>query len=446
MPTNVIMPQLGESVVDGTVSEWLKKVGETVHEYEPIVRISTDKVDSEIPSPAGGVLLAIYVNEGDTVNAGTVLCIIGQANEQGTSPAVQPNHAADSYGSSAPKPTAPDPEQEKEGYGGHVTPVVARMINEHKLNVNDLKGTGRDGRITKKDVLSYLEQRVSNKVSNPEDLPPWERPGTGDLFKPTVEYTLLENTPTPSPTPPTAPATPTPAPVVPPPVPASGIPYEVVSISAMRRSIADHMIKSKQTSAHVTTVFEVDLGRVVAHRDANKDPFAKQGVKLTYTPYFILAIIEGLKAYPILNARWTEEGFHYHRAMNIGMATALEDGLIVPVLKNAQDYNLIGLARQVNDLAERARKKQLRPDEARDGTFTLTNHGITGSLFATPIINQPQAGILGVGAIEKRVKVINDAIAIRPCAYLSLTFDHRMIDGATGDGFLSVVKQTLENL
>jgi 2-oxoglutarate dehydrogenase E2 component (dihydrolipoamide succinyltransferase) len=449
MPTNIIMPQLGESVVDGTVGEWLKKVGDSVTEFESIVRVSTDKVDTEIPAPATGVLLEILVKEGDTVNAGVLLGIVGETQAVPT-PHITPTPQATMAHTPMPQTTVTTSDIP------HITPVVARMLAEHNLDARKIHGSGHNGRVTKKDVLAYLENGNATPVAN--DLPPWEQPGSGDLFKPTVEYSLQPKTSV-APMPAQKPEKPAPKsepitvattevkPIATSPViaPISTIPHEVIPISSMRRSIAEHMLKSKQTSPHVTTVFEVDLTAVSAHRDAHKASFAQQGTKLTFTPYFIMACVVGLREYPLLNARWTDEGIHLYKVAHIGIATALEDGLIVPVLHNAQDYNLMGMARHVNDLAERARNKQLRPDEVKNGTFTLTNHGVSGSLFATPIINQPQVAILGVGAIEKRVKVINDAIAIRPCAYLSLTFDHRLIDGATGDGFVSCVKHFLEH-
>jgi 2-oxoglutarate dehydrogenase E2 component (dihydrolipoamide succinyltransferase) len=223
-------------------------------------------------------------------------------------------------------------------------------------------------------------------------------------------------------------------------------PGELVPLSTMRRSIAEHMVRSKlHTSPHVTTVFEIDMSAVLAHREANKDTFANQGVNLTLTAYFVAASVMALRAVPYLNAQWTDEGIYLHRAINIGIAVALDEGLIVPVIKNAGDYSLLGLARAVNDFAIRARSKQLKPDEVQGGTFTISNHGVSGSLFGTPIIHQPQVGILGVGVLEKRIKVINDSIAIRPCLYASLTFDHRVADGAIGDAFMSTLKQALEN-
>lgn len=467
MPTRIIMPQLGESVVDGTVSEWLRKPGDHVTEFEPIARVSTDKVDTEIPAPAAGTLLAIYVQEGETVNAGVLLGLIGQPGE-GADANSDPTpahghghgHAANGH---TPQPALAGSAPVANGhhtYGGHVTPVVARMVAEHNLDLSQIAGSGRDGRITKKDVLAYMEQAPSAPVRQPtphspaDDLPPWERPGSGDLFKSTSSYELEEApAPVSAPTAKTAPVSPVPqasaAPVssashVSAPAVSSSLAGELHALSAMRRSIAQHMVQSVHTSPHVTTVFEADLSTIVTHRDANKVAFAKQGIKLTFTPYFVAACAAALRDHPLVNSRWTDEGIFAYQPLHIGIATAIEDGLIVPVLKNAGDYNLSGLARQVNDLAERARSKQLKPDEVRDGTFTITNHGVSGSLFATPIINQPQTAILGIGAIEKRVKVVNDAIAIRPCAYLSLTFDHRVLDGASADAFVSRVKSLLE--
>ena len=455
MATEITMPQLGESVVDGTVGEWLKQVGDDVEEFEPIVRVSTDKVDTEIPAPADGVLLAVYVQEGDVVDAGTVLSMVGTADEtdaddhkDSKAKAVASNGNHSNQGATVSVTASADPPERARssnngGYGGHVTPVVARMADEHDLDLSQITGTGRNGRIRKKDVLAYLESAA------PADEPaPWEVPADGDLFKPSVNY---EDPPEPAaqttPDRVDAPAPPTrPAQRRAPATSASQIPGELVQLSRMRQSIAKHMVESKlHTAPHVTTVMEADLSAVVAHRKAHKAQLAKQGVKLTFTPYFVLACAQALLEMPDLNARWTDDGIYQHHVAHIGMATAIDDGLIVPVIKHAQDYNLVGLARQVNDLAERARQGQLQPDEVRDGTFTITNHGVSGSLLATPIINQPQSAILGVGMIEKRVKVVDDAIAIRPCTYLSLTFDHRVADGATADHFLMTVKQTLEN-
>lgn len=452
MPTNVIMPQLGESVVEGTVSRWLKKEGDQVREFEPLLEVSTDKVDTEVPAPAEGVLLKIYVPEGETVERGVLLAVIGQPGESvpagGAAPAAQghtppaPQTKSSNGGtkSGAPQSAAA---AGSATYTGHVTPVVARMAAEHNLDLSQIRGTGRDGRITKKDVEAYLQQReAAPAVEAEQELPPWERPGTGDLFKPSVDYGEPAQTAQPEPV---RPAPRPAAPAAPTPVPA-GVPGELVQLSTMRRAIADHMVRSKlQTSPHVTTVFEVDMSAVLRHRDLHKDDFARQGVNLTLTAYFTAAAVAALQAVPFINAQWTDEGIYLHRQINIGMAVAIDEGLIVPVIRNAQDYSLLGLARVVNDLTNRARSRQLKPDEVQGGTFTITNHGVSGSLMATPIINQPQVGILGVGIMEKRVKVIDDAIAIRPCVYVTLTFDHRVADGATGDAFMTIVKQTLEN-
>lgn len=473
MPTEIIMPQLGESVVDGTVGEWLKQVGDIIEEFEPIVRVSTDKVDTEIPAPASGVLLEIHVQEGDTVDSGVVLGLIGDANEAeateatpqpsqdfatSTEQAAQAIHAPNGKHRTQAQPTRQPAAQTQTASGGkqtsHITPVVARMVAEHNVDLSQIEGSGRNGRITKKDVLAYLERQDDQTAQ--ADIPPWEQPVDGDLFNPTVEYTLDDAPATPASKPAKSPTSATPKPAQPPaarqqPAPArqpapNDIPGELITLTNMRKAIAQHMVESKlHIAPHVTTVFEVDLSAVVAHRQANKDAFAKQNVKLTFTPYFVMACVAALREYPMVNARWTDEGIYVHHVAHIGMAVAIDDGLIVPVIKQAQDYNLMGLARHVNDLAERARNKRLQPDEVRGGTFTITNHGVTGGLMATPIINQPQSAIMGVGAIEKRVKVVNDSIAIRPCAYFSLTFDHRIIDGATGENFMSVVKRTLEN-
>lgn len=451
MATKIVMPQLGESVVDGTVGEWLKQIGDTVDEFEPIVRVSTDKVDTEIPSPAAGVLLSISIAEGETVDSGVVLGVIGEAGENVNEGAVTATSInGNGHGLHATKaepvgvPVRSKAVASNNGSVGHVTPVVARMAEEHDLDLRQITGTGRNGRIRKKDVLAFLENQDTTQDLNDHPAP-WEIPGTGDLFKATVNY---EDAPAPMQEPvQTMPKSAQKPAIAETQKPSLGnIPGELKQISGMRRSIAKHMVESKlHISPHVTTVMEVDLHKVTEHRKANKAKLANQGVKLTFTPYFVMATSQALQEVPDLNARWTDDGLYFHHVCNIGMATAIDDGLIVPVIKNAQDYNLVGLARQVNDLAERARNRQLQPDEVRDGTFAITNHGVSGSLMATPIINQPQAAILGVGMIEKRVKVVNDAIAIRPCVYLSLTFDHRVADGATADAFLMAIKAKLEN-
>lgn len=418
MATRVIMPQLGESVVEGTVVAWLKKEGERVEKEEALVEITTDKVQTEIPSVASGVLLKILVGEGETVRAGTTLAWIGEPGEvipEGGAGILQP-HAAP-----AAAPTPPQTAEPTRG-PGFISPVVARLAKEHQIDLSQVKGTGEGGRITKKDVLMYLESRKAEAAAPPA----WETPGGGELFR------LPEAREQP-PSPVVAQALPTAADTL--------IPH-----STMRLAIAEHMTRSKRTSPHVTTVMEADMSAVVAHREANKAQFTRDGVHLTYTAYFISAVIAALKAYPQVNSSWSDEGLIVHRAIHIGVAVSLGgEGLIVPVIKNADGLSLLGLARAVNDLAERARSHRLQPDEVKGGTFSITNHGTSGSLFATPIIPQPQCGILGVGAIKKRPVVINDAIAIRPMVYLSFTFDHRILDGYAADGFLAKVVNVLEN-
>jgi 2-oxoisovalerate dehydrogenase E2 component (dihydrolipoyl transacylase) len=281
-------------------------------------------------------------------------------------------------------------------YSGRVSPVVGRMAAEHRINLNLVPGTGRHGRITKRDILAHLE-----KVG----------PG-----RPQAKPAVAEHAP-----------------------------GDILPLTSIRRAIAEHMVLSKRTSPHVTTVFDIDFTQAAAHRAVNKEQFARQGTRLTFTVYIVAAIAQSLRAHPLVNSKWTDEGILLQKEINVGMATAIPDGLIVPVIKNTDKLSLLQLAAAINDLSERARQGRLLPDEVQGGTFTLTNHGVSGSLFATPIINQPQCAILGAGKIEKRVKVINDAIAIRTMAYASLTFDHRILDGATADGFMSSVKGIIEN-
>ncbi len=422
------MPKLGESVVEGTVSRWLKQEGETISEFEPLLEVSSDKVDSEIPSPAGGVLLKIYVPEGETVTAGTLLALIGQPGE------AVPEKLADQPVAMS-KPAVPEVSASAGGRGGNggarISPVVARIAAEHQVDISRIKGTGIGGRVTKKDILAYVEGRSGTAPSPalPEELPPWERPGSGDLFKPTDD---LYKPPTGRDDQPSGPASALPA-------------GEIIPLSKMRRLIAEHMAASKRTAPHVTTVFEADMSAVTAHRKANLDAFAARGINLTYTAYFVAAAAYALRLHPIVNSRWMEEGILIQPEVAIGIAAAVDEGLIVPVIRRADELALPGLARQINDLASRARAGQLKPDDVQGGTFTITNHGVSGSLFATPIINQPQTAILGVGAIQKRVVVLdNDAIAVRPMVYLTLTFDHRVLDGATADRFMADIKKKLE--
>lgn len=425
MPTKVIMPSLGESVDEGTITKWLKEEGEKIEEYEPLLEVNTDKVDTEIPSPASGVLLKIIAPEGKTVQSGEVLAWLGERGEsvpdgEVPSDAVQELPAAEKAPAKEPegvqavadKPIsaqAPRPGRDKEL--GFISPVVAKISQEEGVDLSKVEGTGRGGRITKKDVMAYLERR---KVAPEPEPAPEPRPAREPL-KPEI-----------------------------PPVEAE--PGEMIPLTPMRKSIAEHMVRSKRTAPHVSTVMEADFSRVIEHREMNKETFAKDGVKLTFTAYIVSAVISALKNHPIINASWSDDGILLHREINIGVAASLgQEGLIVPVIRNADRLSLLGIASAINDLAERARTRQLKPDEVQGGTFTITNHGVSGSLFAMPIINQPQAAILGVGAIQKRVVVINDAIAIRPMVYLSLTIDHRILDGATADYYLGDVVDTLEN-
>ena len=416
MATKVIMPELGESVDEATITRWLKAEGDAVEEYEPLLEVNTDKVDTEIPSPTAGVVLKILVAEETTIEAGTLLAWIGEAGEHidglESAPSrvlAEPdaNGAAQSAGAEAASaPPAPIGATVRPGRRkglGFISPVVAKLASEYNLELAQIDGTGKDGRITKRDVIRFIERTpaAAPQIARPD--PPAARP-----------------------------------------VPVA-VPGQIQSLSTMRKAIAAHMVMSKQTSPHVTSVMEADMSVVAAHRAAHKAEYARRGVKLTYTAYLVAAIVQACQAFPIVNSSWHEKGIAVHSQINVGMATALEhDGLIVPVIKNADGLSLIGLARSINDLADRARSKRLQPDEVQDGTITLTNHGTSGSLFATPIINQPQCAIVGAGMIQKRVVVINDAIAIRPMVYISMTFDHRILDGATADYFLGAVKQRLE--
>ena len=439
MPTQVLMPQLGESVDEGTISRWLKAAGDPIEEYEPLLEINTDKVNSEIPSPAAGVLLEILVPEGTTVHAGTLLAWIGETDEAiPTTDEAVSETGKDTVPVSGPpaSPSQPDtlvspagpasalsgthPSPGRNHDLGFISPVVAKIAQEEHADLYQVSGTGQGGRITKKDLLNYLENRQAAPAA----------PAIHAAPQPVMPPAL------PAAVPASAPA------------PQAG---EILPLNSVRRSIADHMVMSKHTSPHVTTVMEMDLSRVVAHRAANKDRFARDGANLTFTAYFIAASVAALKSHPIVNSSWSDDGILLHKNINIGMATSLgEQGLIVPVINNADGLSLLGLARSINDLAARARSRQLKPDEVHGGTFTITNHGVSGSLFATPIINQPQCAILGVGAIQKRAVVISDphqgdSIAIRPMAYLTLTFDHRILDGAIADHFLGKVVESLQN-
>jgi 2-oxoglutarate dehydrogenase E2 component (dihydrolipoamide succinyltransferase) len=438
MAIKVVMPQLGESVVEGTLTKWLKSPGDPVEEFEPLVEVNTDKVDTEVPSPAAGVLLNILVAEGTTVQAGTLMAWIGEPGEKPGEAGMAATSAAgrqsgDVLAAAPPAPATPPVAEPVAAYSsgrdrqlGFISPVVARMASEQGIDLHMVQGSGRDGRITKKDIELYLTRM--QEILPDEAATRLQPAGSSEL-----------------PSPAGAPGSTASAP------PPGGEPGELIPHSTLRRQIAEHMLRSKHTSPHVTTIMEADLKRVVAHRQANKESFARQGVNLTFSAYFIAAAVEALKAFPIVNSSWSEEGLRLHQSINVGMATSLgEGGLIVPVLKKAESLSLLGIARAVNDLANRSRARQLVPDEVQGGTFTITNHGVSGSLFATPIINQPQCAILGVGAIQKRPVVISDetlgdVIAIRTMVYLGLTFDHRVLDGASADNFLARVVQVLQD-
>ncbi len=429
MTINVTMPQLGESVVEGKVGRWLVAEGEEVREYQPLLEVETDKVNTEIPSPASGVLLKILVPEGETVSTGALLGLIGRIEGQG------PEEGTTRSGAEGEPPQRDSNGLVAEKPGGRevITPVVARIAAEHGIDLAriDIQGSGRGGRITKKDILAYVERKKPGESAVEEALP-WERPGSGELFKPREGSQA-----TPAPDGGRAEA-------------GRPQPGELVPLTAMRRSIAEHMLNSLRNSAQATTVMEADLSRVVACRERHKEEFQRrEGTPLTFTPFFIQAVVEGLKAVPQANSSFTDEGILIHRGIHIGVAVALEAGLIVPVIHDADHLSLSGLARAVADLARRARSGQLSPDQVRGGTFTLTNHGVSGSLFATPIINQPNAGILGIGAVQKRPVVVTvegvDSIAIKPMCYLSFTFDHRVMDGALADRFLAKVVEVLES-
>jgi len=439
---DIIMPQMGESIAEGTLSKWLKKVGDEVKRDEPIFEISTDKVDAEIPSPAAGVLAEIIVKEGETVAVQTVVARLetekGAALGKSEAPAPsestsQPVASAGKEASSpapqreitpAPAPTrqqppAPAIAATHTGNGNSFedrvrtksSPLVRKIAAEHGVNIASLQGSGVAGRVTKRDILGFIDSGASTPTLVPggrassHDLP-LPQPWAGDVVEP---------------------------------------------MSKMRALISEHMVASRHTSAHVTSFIEIDFTRVAKIRAKNRAEFeATTGQKLTYMPFIIKAVTQGLKAFPVMNSSVAGTNVIYRKQINIGVAVALDWGLIVPVIKRADDLSLSGITRALNDLAARARAKKLSPEEVQEGTFTITNPGVFGSLMGTPIINQPQVAILGVGAIEKRPKILpgvdgEDTIAIRTCAYFSISFDHRIIDGAVADQFLGFVKKTIES-
>ncbi len=416
MTFEIILPEMGEGVIEGTLTRWLVKKGDTIRQFDPIAEVETDKVTTEITSEVAGVVLELLVEEGQTVPVDTILATIGEEGDEARSvSAVDDQRAANGRERAA----VLIGDGQSQAYRGRISPVVGRIAAEHNLDLALVTGTGLHGRITKRDVVAYLET-----LESPAPEAGFESPSPAVakdlLVEPgEVDKALEKEEPQPA--------------------------GQLLPLSGMRRSIAEHMVRSKHTSPHVTTAFEFDFSAVSAHRKAYKSQFLQDGARLTFTVYIVAAVVRALKEHPLANSVWTEDGILLKREINIGLAAAVSDGLIVPVIKNADGLNLLGLARAINDLTERARNKQLKPDEVLGGTFSITNHGTSGSLLATPIINQPQAGILGIGKIEKRVKVINDAIAIRPLAFASFTFDHRILDGATADAFMSTVKKQIES-
>lgn len=475
MPTEIIMPQMGESIAEGTVTKWLKKVGDTVKRDEPIFEISTDKVDAEIPSPVAGTLLEIKAAEGTTVPINTVVGVIGEAGEKPAAaeapapktpappapaapkppePAPAPKVEAKEAAAPAPSPAAAAPaatapaapprpslapapaatpaetsqgapvESIEERIRRRSSPLVRKIAQEHAIEIREVEGTGIHNRVTKNDVLSYLENRKvaggapSRSSSAPAEAPGLAEPAEAPAARPAIPFTDRD---------------------------------EVVAMTRIRKITAENMILSKRTAAHVTTVFQVDYTNIAKIRAKHKDAFLeKNGVKLTYLPFIFRAAIQALREFPQVNASIDGDNIVYHRDIHLGMAVALDWGLIVPVIKNADEKSILGLARATQDLAERARTKRLKPEEIQGGTFTVTNPGVFGSLFGTPIIPQPQVAILGVGTIEKRPVAVadehgQDALGIRTVGYLALSFDHRLVDGADADRFMSSVKKTLES-
>jgi pyruvate dehydrogenase E2 component (dihydrolipoamide acetyltransferase) len=457
---DVEMPQMGESIVEGTLTKWLKKPGDKVERDEPLFEISTDKVDTEIPSQAAGTLAEILVEEGKTVGINTVVGRISDgasasspaaAAVAAAPPAAAPQATvAQSDGAShvdaapqaAPPPVpAQDTGTVVEETAGPLSPLVRKMARENNIDLSRVKGTGVGGRITKQDLESYLGGQSGTAVApvsapRPVAAPP---PQQAPVHVPAPPPEAQRQAPQAAPTSPQPAAVQTTMPGAPPAM-------RVEPMSIMRQKIAEHMTFSKHTSAHVTTVHKADLTKVAKLRDKLKGSFqAQYGFGLTYLPFMVRAAVAALREFPLVNASIEGTNIIYHRDINLGIAVALENGLIVPVIRNADEKNIVGLQRSIVDLATRARSRQLRPDEVTGGTFSVTNFGSFGSIFATPVINQPQVAILGIGAVQKEPVVIEDAIAIRSTAYLALTFDHRLIDGALADQFTAKVKSILEN-
>jgi pyruvate dehydrogenase E2 component (dihydrolipoamide acetyltransferase) len=437
MPTDIIMPQMGESIVEGTITKWLKKAGDKVQRDEPLFEISTDKVDAEIPAPASGVLQEIKVSEGTTVGVNTVVGTIA-ADGEAAAPA-KPAPAASTPEKSASEKPAPEkkpeikeeknpaapatpapiasapPPESAEDEEARSSPLVRKIAREHGVSLSQISGTGIGGRITKQDIMAFIERQSSTPA--------------------------VPSAPAPQP----AAASATPRPAAP-----AAYPGDLVPLTNMRKIIAQRMIESRRTSAHVHCMYEVDFTRIVTLRAKHKSAFEQRhGVRLTFMPFFVRAAIIAVQQWPIVNASLEGDNIRYHRNINVGIAVALDWGLIVPVLKNAGDLNFLGLQRGITDLGERARNKKLKPEDVEGSTFTVTNPGQFGAVFGLPIINQPNAAIMGVGGITKQPLVVtdkegNDSIAIRSVVHLTLGYDHRLIDGAVADQFMALVKKNLE--
>ena len=409
MSIAVVMPQMGESIAEGTIVRWIKKVGEAVDRDEPLFEISTDKVDAEIPSPVAGVLLDIAVKEGETVPVNSVVATIGAAGEKAASAAPTGPAAA-----APPTPPADPPAHEVEGRGQRSSPLVRRIAKEHGVDIGGISGSGAGGRVTKHDILAYIENGPSTSAGQvPAVAVAAASAGSAVLALPALPV-------------------------------ARPVGDRVEPMSVMRRKIAAHMVLSKHTSAHVYSVFEVNYTRVDQIRKAKKDEYERQGAKLTFTSLIAKAAVDCLRRHPVVNASIDGDNVIYHSSVNLGIAVALDNGLIVPVVKGASEKNVLGLSRAIQDVADRARSKKLNPDEVQGGTFTITNPGTFGAQFGLPVINQPQVAILGVGTIEKRAVVIDDMIGIRTVGYLTLGYDHRLVDGAVADQFMADLKASIE--
>jgi pyruvate dehydrogenase E2 component (dihydrolipoamide acetyltransferase) len=452
MAVDIVMPQMGESIFEGTITKWLKKPGDKVERDEPLFEISTDKVDAEIPSPSAGVLKEIKVGEGQTVPIQTVVGVIDAAGSAAAAPAPAPVKtaapapakapvaapsapAAPKPATPAPAPVAAAPASASSTAGStseriHSSPLVRRMAKEHGIDLTTLEGTGAGGRISKQDIEAAIAGAGAPAVAAPaysaSAPPPPPPPAAAAGTSGGQAHVAME----------------------------SAVPrekmyfgnYEVQPMSAMRQRIAEHMVASKRVSAHVYSVDEIDMTKVAALRAKSKDEFEKRyETRLTFMPFFVKAAVAGLRSYPTLNASLDGTNVILHKEINIGIAVALDWGLLVPVVKNADEKNILGIQRNMNDLAERARSKKLKPEEVQESTFSITNPGVFGGLFGLPVISQPNVGILGLGAIEKRPVVINDSIAIRSMCYVTLSYDHRVVDGAIAHQFLHKVKETLEN-